>query len=240
MKKLSAAIVTALFLSSSFLPLSASAASLDARVSAVAAIASHTAAGNIPQLKTALADGLDKGLTVNEIKEVLIQLYAYCGFPRSLNGVTAFMGVLQNRHARGIEDTQGPESTPMPPDLDRDRYGAEVRAALSGVPADTPPSGYQVFVPALNDFLKQHLFADIFFRDALSPKYRELATVAALASMTGTEPQIRAHLAMALRAGASPEELTELLAVIQAQGSGEQAQTAADLLKEVQASAASI
>jgi 4-carboxymuconolactone decarboxylase len=32
-------------------------------------------------------------LTVNEIKEILVQMYAYAGFPRSLNGINAFMAV---------------------------------------------------------------------------------------------------------------------------------------------------
>lgn len=33
-------------------------------------------------------------ITINEIKEVLVQMYAYCGFPRSLNGINTFMTVV--------------------------------------------------------------------------------------------------------------------------------------------------
>jgi 4-carboxymuconolactone decarboxylase len=51
------------------------------------AIAAFTANGNLPKLSAALAGGLDAGWTINEIKEVLVQLYAYAGFPRSLNGL---------------------------------------------------------------------------------------------------------------------------------------------------------
>lgn len=43
-----------------------------------------TAMGNLEQLKTALNNRLDAGLTINEIKKELVQIYAYCGFPRSL------------------------------------------------------------------------------------------------------------------------------------------------------------
>ena len=53
----------------------------------IAIIASYTAAGDLTYLDTAINKGLDDGLTINEIKEVLIQMYAYCGFPRSLNGL---------------------------------------------------------------------------------------------------------------------------------------------------------
>ena len=43
-------------------------------------------------------------MTVNEIKEILVHLYAYAGFPRSLNGINTFMALLNERQARGIED----------------------------------------------------------------------------------------------------------------------------------------
>lgn len=46
---------------------------LDARQEKIVTIAAFTANGNLPELKTALNGGLDAGLTVNEIKEVLIQ-----------------------------------------------------------------------------------------------------------------------------------------------------------------------
>ncbi|MEY4085681.1 MAG: hypothetical protein RL074_1468, partial [Bacteroidota bacterium] len=44
-------------------------------------IAAETAKGDLANLKIALADGLNTGLTVNEIKEILVHTYAYCGFP---------------------------------------------------------------------------------------------------------------------------------------------------------------
>jgi alkylhydroperoxidase/carboxymuconolactone decarboxylase family protein YurZ len=56
---------------------------LDARQRSIALISAFTAKGDLDRLKTALNEGLDSGLTVNEIKEVLAQLYAYAGFPRS-------------------------------------------------------------------------------------------------------------------------------------------------------------
>jgi len=48
------------------------------------AIAVFTANGNLPKLSTALAGGLDAGWTINEIKEVLVQLYALRGIPAQL------------------------------------------------------------------------------------------------------------------------------------------------------------
>src|SRR4051812_25063210 len=67
---------------------------LNSRQEAIVNIASLTAIGNLEKLKPALATALEAGLTVNEIKEVLMHLYAYAGFPRSLRGIQTFMGVL--------------------------------------------------------------------------------------------------------------------------------------------------
>lgn len=53
---------------------------LSAREQAIVAIASYTGKGDLEHLPTALAKGLEVSMTINEIKEVLIQAYAYCGF----------------------------------------------------------------------------------------------------------------------------------------------------------------
>ena len=47
----------------------------------LAVIAALEAKGDQAGLETALADALDKGLTISEAKEALSQLYAYTGFP---------------------------------------------------------------------------------------------------------------------------------------------------------------
>ena len=50
--------------------------------------ASMAASGACHRLNAALHQGLDAGLTVSEAKEILVQLYAYVGFPRSLNALS--------------------------------------------------------------------------------------------------------------------------------------------------------
>src|SRR6478736_1813355 len=44
-------------------------------------IAAAMATSDMPKLSTALNRGLDAGLTISEAKEILVQLYAYAGFP---------------------------------------------------------------------------------------------------------------------------------------------------------------
>ena len=60
---------------------------LDARRAPIIPIAAHTASGDRQALALALEEALDSGLERNAIKEILLQMYAYCGFPRSLDGL---------------------------------------------------------------------------------------------------------------------------------------------------------
>jgi hypothetical protein len=122
---------------------------LNVRQQSIVAIAAFTANGDIEKLKPALNEGLEAGLTVNEIKEILVQLYAYAGFPHSLNGITAFMGVMEEREAKGMKDEIGKDASPLPADLNKDEYGAQVRARLAGWDVIPPPGGYQLFTPVI-------------------------------------------------------------------------------------------
>src|SRR5947209_16707702 len=85
--------------------------SLNVKQQSIVSISALTAVGDLEHLKTALNTGLDAGLTINEIKEALVQLYAYCGFPRCLNGISTFMKVLEERKSKGITDKQGRETS---------------------------------------------------------------------------------------------------------------------------------
>ena len=84
---------------------------LTAQQQSIVAISSLTASGDLEHLKEQLGAGLDAGLTINEIKEILVQMYAYCGFPRSLNGISTLMKVLEERTTKGMVDKTGKEAT---------------------------------------------------------------------------------------------------------------------------------
>ena len=206
---------------------------LSAKQQGIIPIAAFTANGDMEKLKSALNEGLDAGLTVNEIKEILVQMYAYAGFPRSLNGIHAFMTVMDERQAKGIKNEMGKEASPVPPDMNKDEYGAKVRAKLAGLDVIPPPSGYQLFAPVIDTFLKEHLFADIFARDNLDYQSRELATISALASMTGTEGQLRFHLGAAMNTGLSEAQMRDFIFVLETKVGKAQAESAQKILSEV-------
>ena len=166
-----------------------------------------TAQGKMPELRKALAEGLDAGLTVNEIKEVLVQLYAYCGFPRSLNALGNFMTLLNEREAKGIKDDAGelPGQLPEAKSLD---FGTANQTKLCGAPVKGEIFD---FAPAIDEYLKAHLFGDIFSRDNLDWRTRELATIAALAAMDGVESQLTSHIAIGKHNGVTEAQINWIL-----------------------------
>ncbi|MBO6946749.1 MAG: carboxymuconolactone decarboxylase family protein [Rhodospirillales bacterium] len=207
--------------------------SLTPKEQSIITIAAFTASGEMEKLKGALNTGLDAGLTVNETKEILVQMYAYAGFPRSLNGIFALMGVLKERESKGITDEVGREASPVPADLNRDEYGAKVRAKLSGLDEVPPPSAWQTFSPVIDTFLKEHLFADIFVRDVLDHQQRELATIGALANLPGTGGQLRYHLGAAMNTGISEAQMKDFIVVLKSKVGVEEGEAASALLSEV-------
>ncbi|MGO2497884.1 MAG: carboxymuconolactone decarboxylase family protein [Vibrio litoralis] len=72
---------------------------LDLKSREIATVAALTALGNCaPQLKVHLHAALNVGCSEDEIKEVIIQMSGYAGFPAALNGMFAFKEVLAARN----------------------------------------------------------------------------------------------------------------------------------------------
>ena len=191
------------------------AATLDCKLQSIVIISAFTAKGDLVQLQKALSDGLDAGLTVNEIKELLVHLSAYCGFPRSLQGLNTFIAVLDARKAKGITDKVGRDATPVKNNLSKYQQGKKTLETLTGQPEREPKTGYAAFAPVIDTFLKEHLFADIFSRDILNYTQREIATVAALISLGGVEPMLRGHMGISLRLGVTESQLQQMLVLIE-------------------------
>jgi alkylhydroperoxidase/carboxymuconolactone decarboxylase family protein YurZ len=204
--------------------------SLSASQQAIEPIAAFTASGDMARLKIALQQGLDAGLSISACKEILVQLYAYAGFPRSLNALTALMQVLDERRQRGVADAAGSEPAPA---LSGDALlasGTANQTKLVGAPVKGPVFE---FAPAIDQFLKNHLFGDIFNRNNLDWQSRELATVAALAAMSGVEPQLQSHLRVSMNVGISEPQLRQLIQVLATQVDAVTAQRAQAALDKV-------
>ena len=203
---------------------------LSARQKRIVPIAAFTASGDLDNLKTALNEGLNAGLTVNEIKEVLVQMYAYAGFPRSLNGIGTFMGVLDERKQKGFKDEMGREASPLPANKSSIELGTEIQTRIAGRPVTGP---MYAFAPAIDQFLKGHLFGDIFGRDVLDFQSREIATISALANMAGVNSQLQSHFNIGLNVGLTEAQMRSLISVLEARVGKKEADNANELLGKV-------
>lgn len=182
--------------------------SLSPRQRAIPLIAAFTAISDMPRLGMALNQGLDAGMTVSEAKEVLVQLYAYAGFPRSLNALGELLKVVELRKQRGLQDAPGHDpSRAVSTGRELVLAGQANQTEISGGPVQGPVFE---FAPIINQFLQAHLFGDIFERDNLDWRSRELATVGALAATPGAENQLRSHMRASLRVGLTASQLRQL------------------------------
>ena len=152
------------------------------------------------------------------------------GFPRSLNGLNTFMSVMEEREQKGIKDKIGKEPSSPPVNKSNIKLGAEIQTSLIGAQAT---GKYIDFAPAIDGFLKAHLFGDIFGRDMLDFQSREIATIAALANMDGVNPQLHAHFNIGLNTGLTEEQMRSLIAVLENKVGKKEADNANEILHKV-------
>ncbi|HZW14041.1 MAG TPA: carboxymuconolactone decarboxylase family protein [Noviherbaspirillum sp.] len=203
---------------------------LSARQQAIVPIAAFAASGDISRLSAALNQGLDAGLTVSDAKEVLVQVYAYAGFPRSLNALGELMKVLEARRQRGIQDVAGrAPSRPIPTGEALRAAGTANQTKLAGAPVQGPLFD---FAPAIDEYLKTHLFGDIFERDNLDWQSRELATVGMLSALPGAESQLQSHMRISINVGLTAGQLDRLVQVLAERVGADHARRASVALKQ--------
>ena len=193
------------------------AAELSAREKAVVDIGAWTARGEQERLGEAFKAGFDAGLTLNEAKELVGQLYAYCGFPRALNAVATLMKI----EGYGLTRRRGEAESAENENGGNIRNGGSFvlgdKALEIGTANQTKLCGGPVkgalfdFHPQLDAYLKAHLFGDIFQRDALDWRTREIVTIAALAARPETAPQMKAHIAIGKVNGVTDAQAAEIV-----------------------------
>jgi 4-carboxymuconolactone decarboxylase len=198
---------------------SSGAKTLSDKQGGIVLMAVFTAKGDLEKLKPAINNSLDAGMTINECKEVFLHSYAYCGFPRSIQGLNTLIASLEDRKAKGIIDIVGRDATPVSA-TNKYEAGWKNLAKLGGRstdgPIEKPTSGYGAFSPEIDRFLKEHLFADLFSRDILTFAERELTTISVLIALgKGVEPMLGSHLGLTLKQGLTKSQIEEVFALIE-------------------------
>ena len=199
----------------------AHAAELTPKENTIVDIGAWTARGEQDKLGAAFKAGFDAGLTLNEAKELVGQLYAYCGFPRALNAAATLMKI----EGYGLTRRRGEAESAENENGGKIRNGGSFvlgdKALEIGTANQTKLCGGPVkgalfdFHPQLDEYLKTHLFGDIFARDTLDWRTREIVTIAALAARPETEPQMKAHIAIGKVNGVTDAQAAEIVRRVQ-------------------------
>lgn len=206
----------------------------DLKAKETAVVAALTALGNAePQLKVHLNAALNVGCTISEVKEIILHMSAYSGFPSCINAMNAFKEVLTERQKQEISDKLGdiPTSKVSPPS---DWYETGIRelSKLDHLQVERLEEAYNDFAPDLVKFIIRS-YADIFTRDNLCIKQREIATIAALTALGNARPQLKFHINAALNIGLKPEEIKEIMLLMTVYSGFPSAINGMNTLKEV-------
>ncbi|GAE66369.1 carboxymuconolactone decarboxylase family protein [Chryseobacterium indologenes] len=206
---------------------------LDLKSKEIAVVASLIAMGNAkPQLKVHINGALNTGSSINELKEVILQMSVYSGFPSAINGMNALKEVLEERQKQGIKDEIGKSAT-ISNQTDRLKLGEKELSKLDSSQVERLKNTYNEFSPELVKFILEYGYADIFSRDNLSEKYRQIATISALAALGTAEPQLKFHINAGLNIGLTETEIKEIMLLMTVYSGFPSAINGTNILKEV-------
>ena len=119
---------------------------------------------------------------------------------------------MEARKQRGIQDAAGrAPSRAIPNGGALLAAGTANQTKLVGVPVGGP---LYEFAPAIDEYLKTHLFGAIFERDNLDWQSRELATVRMLSALPGTEAQLQARTRISMNVGRTASQLRQVAQVL--------------------------
>jgi 4-carboxymuconolactone decarboxylase len=206
---------------------------LDLKSKEIAVVAALTAMGTAqPQLKVHINGALNTGSNVSEVKEVILQMAVYSGFPSCINGMNALKEVLKERERHGIKDEIGKTATVTTP-IDRLKLGEQELSKLDRLQADRLRNAYNDFSPELVKLTLEFGYADIFSRDNLNPRYRQIATIAALTALGNAQPQLKFHINGGLNIGLTVENIREIMLLMSVYAGFPSAINGTNILKEV-------
>ena len=97
--------------------------------------------------------------------------------------------------------------------MSAERYerGSRMLNAVDGPAGLAVVEGLAKSFPDFARYLLEFPFGDIYAREGLGLRERELATVAALCALGHAQPQLRVHVHAALHVGCKPAEVVEVV-----------------------------
>jgi 4-carboxymuconolactone decarboxylase len=182
---------------------------LDNKTKEQAVVAALTAMGTAaPQLKVHIHAALHVGCTPEEIREIIIQMCGYAGFPATLNAMGTLMAVL-NETGRTLSRDSVHAGT-------EGRYerGKELLSRIAPGQERLLRETYDPINPDITRYVIAFGYGDIYARGILPIRNRQAATIAALAAKGTAPSQLRFHIGGGIRAGLSEAEIVEIMLLI--------------------------
>lgn len=182
--------------------------SLDLRDRQLATVAALTALGNAaPQLRFHIDGALNVGCRRVEVIEAIIHTCVYAGFPATLNAMTAAKEVFAAR------PNDPPESPITMPVDDECRYqrGWDALAKIDGEAGEQVIASLAGIAPDLARYIVEFSFGDIYSRDGLDLRAREIVTIAACTALGTARPQLKVHVHGLLNVGGTQDEVVETI-----------------------------
>ena len=206
---------------------------LDLKSKEIAVVAALTAMGTAqPQLKVHINGALNTGSSVCEVKEVILQMAVYAGFPGCINGMNTLKEVISERQERGIRDDAG-ETVDDVSETDRLKRGEQELSELDSLQVQRLRDSYDDFSPELVNFVLEFGYGDIFSRESLSKTHRQIATIAALTALGNAQPQLKFHINAGLNIGLTVENVREIMLLMSVYAGFPSAINGTNILKEV-------
>jgi 4-carboxymuconolactone decarboxylase len=180
----------------------------------IAAVSALVAMGNAaPQLKTRLNGALNAGCSLDEVSEVILQMSAYAGFPAAINAMKVLKEVVLERNGSGHE--HGPAETAMKRSrADRYETGVEWLSKLDPNIVRAFEDEFESVMPDIARYTIEYGYGDVYSRQGLVLKSRQMATISAVAAL-GTAPVLlRFHINCGLNVGLTEQEIMEVMTIV--------------------------
>jgi 4-carboxymuconolactone decarboxylase len=182
---------------------------LDNRTKEQAVVAALTAMGTAaPQLRVHIHAALHVGCTAEEIREVIIHMCGYAGFPATLNAMGTLMEVLKE-----TDQTLSKASVHAGSE-GRYKRGTELLSQIAPGQERVLRETFDPINPDITRYVIEFGYGDIYARGILPIRNRQVATIAALAAKGNAPSQLRFHIAGGLRAGLTEAEIVEIMLLI--------------------------
>jgi 4-carboxymuconolactone decarboxylase len=178
-------------------------------------LSAAAAVGNLSLLRLEVSQALAAGEEPDRIREALLQVVPYAGFPRAITAVAAVSALLPA--------SSGPAGAPAPD------AGREAFARVYGDTAERVEEGLRALDPDLARWTLDFAYGRVLARPGLSPLEREVIAVSVLAALGNLDDPLLGHYRAALRLGASAVELDEVLRLLPRPGIGSGSRLGDDL-----------